>query len=390
MKRALLATLVLCMLVAESRVLAAEPIARGAAIGSAYGTLAGGAEGLWWNPAVLGSPILGSAALGLTLQGGNNALTLNQLRGIVQDDATAKAEAVTAIEKKGRWDTRVEAVGGAAVSVMGFSVGVAPRIIVEALNVSPLLAKVALLGNVTLQPNSHYDVTGENLRAVYNEIAIGYAHDLPIPVPGLSLSGGLAIKYYQGSDFERWKTDQHIDTGATASGSIASSTHETATQGTGYGVDLGLRGTVAGIVKCAIVVKNIGGAITWTGKTESSNLNAAKTAFVTTTTLGDIKEKLPTQVTVGASASIPVVGTAVAAALDVRTNPSETRAKVGLEQSIAILALRVGYVTAAGPEPGMLTFGVGLGALVARLDVAAGVSAGNKGGMLGASGTVSF
>jgi len=389
MKRLYFGLLVCIMAVAGSQALAVEPGARAGGMAGAYSTVAGGSEGIWWNDAVLGTPILGSAALGVALDGGNNALTLSQLSGIATDDAQKKAEAADAIGNQD-WNARIEVGAGAAFSILGFAVGVTPHVLVEANDVSPLLMRQALTGTAALTPFTHYDITGEFVTSGYTEYALGYAHEIPIPVPGFSLSGGLALKYLQGFNYERYQTEMHFDTGSLTA-PLANSAHEKSTKGTGYGVDLGVRATVLGVVKAAVIVKNLGAKLTWDGTTESSaGYDAATGSFGTTISSGDIEEKLPTRVVVGASASIPVVGTTVAAAMDTRTTPAETRGRFGLEQSLGILGIRFGYVTAAGPTPGMITFGVGVGALVARLDVSAGICSGNKGGMLGASANVSF
>jgi hypothetical protein len=391
MKRVLLVLAVVGSGLAGAAAPAAEPVARGAAMGGAYPTLAGGVEGLWYNPAMLGSPILGSVGLGLTLQGGNNALTISEFQGILNDDASAKADAVQKIRDAGKWEARIEMAGGAGFTLMGFAIGITPRILVEALNVSPELAQNWLTpGNLAwLAPNVSHHITGEVKRSVYNEISVGYAHDLGGLIPGISLAAGGALKYLQGTDYERFWTNWDIPVLFTGLPLVAG-VHERASKGTGYGADLGLQAGVLGILKAAVVVKNIGTSIKWDGTVESADSALSGTNTRSTTGKGNITQKVPTQVQVGASGSIPVVGTSLAAALDVRTNPTETRLRLGAEQSLGLLAFRLGYVTASGPETGMVTFGLGVGALVASLDLSAGIAAGGKGGMASASAKVSF
>lgn len=391
MKRFLIVLTVVCLGLAGTRATATEPVARGEAMGSAYSTLTGGVEGLWFNPAMFGTPILGSVGLGLVMQGGNNALKLSEFQAILQDDAAAKRKAVQKIWDAGKWEARIEAAGGAGVSIMGFAIGITPRMLVEALDVSPELAQNALTPEnpAWLAPNVAHSIRGDVRTAVYNEISVGYGHDLGGLIPGISLSAGGAFKYIQGSDYKHYRANYEIPALLTGI-PLANALKEEASKGTGYGVDLGVQAGILGILKAAVVVKNIGASIKWDGTVAENTFNGTGFTSRSTTGTGNITQKLPTEVMLGVSGSIPVVGTSAAAALDTRTNPTETRLRLGLEQSLGLLAFRLGYVTAAGPETGMVTFGLGVGALVASLDLGAGVGAGGKGGMISASAKVSF
>src|SRR5688572_6012047 len=112
--------------------LATQSDGRGAALGGAYASLAAGAEGMWWNPAVLGDHKLASVSGGAGLEAGNNALGLADIAAISQADAGGYDAALKAIKDEGSWEARVQAGGGGAVAVWRVGVAWGPRAFVAA------------------------------------------------------------------------------------------------------------------------------------------------------------------------------------------------------------------------------------------------------------------
>jgi hypothetical protein len=358
------------------------------------GTLApfaSGAEGLWWNDGVLGKPLLLSGLLGVGMEGGNNALSLSRIMGIVRNDAGAKTDAIADIRKEGKWDARIEGGGAAGVTIKGFGLGVFPHVYIEAKDVSPDAAEFALSDSVTLVPGHHYQLKGEYARAVFTEVAAGYAHDLPTFIPGVALSGGGALKYFKGSDYDQVKTNQDFYTGPSSAQS-SDSTHITASSGSGYGVDLGVDASFLGIAKASLSLRNLGAKITWDkAAVQSGYFDLATLAFQSTTKLQDAEQKLPATLLLGGGVSIPVVGTSAGVLLESDFTNKETRLHLGAEQSIGgIIAFRAGYVTGAGPAPAQVTFGLGLGAVIAHVDLGAGMALNGKGGSASISANVNI
>ncbi len=358
-----------------------SPEARGTAMGGSFSQFASGAEGLWWNQAVLNRPSLLSAVLGGGLEGGNNALTINRIVGIVENNATAKSDAVKDIKAKGKWEARIEAGGAAGITVLGVGLGVFPHALVSAEDVSPDAAEYALNGAVPLVAGRHYLFKGTFTRAVYTDIVAGYSHALPTFIPGVSLDAGGGLKYILGTDYDYVKTVQDFTTGP---GPVPSSDsrHVTASQGAGFAADLGLQGSILGAVKASITARNLGAKITWkNAAVQSGYFDQSTLKFVSTTKYQDESQTLPTIISAGAGGTIPIVGTSVGVQGDYDTTHSEFTAHLGVEQSIAgILAFRAGYRTGAGPAPAQVTFGLGVGAIIAHLDLGGGLALNGKGG----------
>jgi hypothetical protein len=146
------------------------------------------------------------------------------------------------------------------------------------------------------------------------------------------------------------------------------------------------------VVDGSVVVKNLGGKLKWKGDQETGSFNQSTLAFDKKTEPGkEYEMELPTVVMAGVGAHIPVVGTAASVEMETNATDSETRIHIGAEQSmLGILSLRAGYQTKSGGLPPMVTFGAGVGVLVARLDVGGALASGGKGGMASVSGLVSF
>jgi len=240
-------------------------------------------------------------------------------------------------------------------------------------------------------PGKHYKFAGEYQRSVFTEIGAGYAREIVGLIPGLSISAGGALKFYIGHDYEFSRTLQEFDLGSPTL-PISESERREATSGNGFGVDLGLHVKALGSLSGSIVVKNIASEIKWSDAViEKGTFDQNTLAFIPTITTGDVTQEIPTLLLIGAGGSVPVVGTSVGAEVEVNTTDSETRVHLGIGQKFfSVLALRGGFVTKAGASPSMVTFGVGLGALVFSFDVGGGVALDGKGGSLAASGSLNF
>lgn len=369
---------------------------RSGAMGGAYGSLAQGAEGMWWNPAVLGSAKLVSVEVGGGLEAGNNALSLTQMSGIATDDAGKKAEAVQAIRDHGRWDAVVQGGGGMAVSVWRVGVLYAPQAFIRADDVSPDAAEFALNGTIPLVLGKTYDIHGSYTRALYAELGAGYAHEFLSLIPGMTLRAGAAVKLLKGSDYDHLTLNQSFVAGSPIP-PASQSTHDFASSGSGAAVDLGIHAKMlGGIVQASVVARNLGAKLTWDATRETGSFNQSTLSYNYTATTGDAVLTLPSNLQAAASATLPGVGTSVAAMLDVQSNPSATRVRVGAEQSIVgVIAFRGGYASAAGASPALVTLGLGLGTpsvlpLTFRVDVAGGIALDGKGGSAGISAYAAF
>ncbi len=398
MKRLNAVLLLMCVAVTAGPARADSADGRGVALGGAYASLAVGAEGMWWNPAVLGNAKLVSVSLGAGLEGGNNALTSAQIAGIVQDDPAKKADALQAIRDEGSWEARVQAGGGVAVTVWKIGVAYGQRAFIAAEDVSPDAAEFALNGELEAEVGRTYDLHGTYTRALYSEMAAGYAHEFLSLIPGVKLNLGGAVKLYQGTDFEQVKTAQTFTYGSPVP-PTSNSERNTATSGSGVGVDLGVQAALAGgVIKGALVARNLGAKLTWDAQKESGSFNQATLTYdAPPPTPGDVEQTLPSTYTAAVSASVPVVGTTAASAADLQTDPAEaTRFRVGVEQPIlGIISFRGGYSTAAGASPALVTFGLGLGTpasrpVTIRVDVGAGIALDGKGGTAGVSAYAAF
>lgn len=387
--------LTVCVMVAcTDPALALSPEARGTAMGGAMTPFASGAEGLWWNDGVLGKPLLLSGLAGFGLEGGNNALNLQQIIALAEQTPKGKADAIQAIKDKGSWDARIETAGIAGATVRGISVGVIPHAYVQAKGVSPDAAELAIDGTIPVPPaptaSQHYAIKGEYTRAVFTDIMAGYAHDLPTFIPGVSLSGGAAVKYIMGSDYDHVKTDQTFDSFAPTIPN-SNSEHTNSTSGKGYGLDLGVHASMLSIVKAGLEVRNLGAKITWDTKRQVGYFDQSTLKFISHTGTGDATMTLPTTILLGGGVSLPVVGTSAGLQLESDVTNHENKFHLGVEQSFAgVFAIRAGYVTGAGPTPAQVTFGLGIGAVVAHLDVGAGMALDGKGGSAAISANVNI
>lgn len=392
MKRCVSLATVMLVLILGPSAGAFSPEARGTGLGGAYPQFAGGAEGLYWNPGVLGQPLLASAVVGAGFEGGNNALGFERIYGIIRDQDAAKTKAVKDIRTAGVWKARIESAGLAAASVWGIGVAVVPHTLIVADKVTPDAAEYALTGAIPFETGRHYVIAGEYVHAVYTEIAVGYAHELPTFIPAISLSAGAALKYFTGTDYTLIKVNQDFTTGP---GPLpaSDSEHTTASAGTGVGVDLGLYASLLGTIKVGVAARNLGAGITWDKPVRQVGYfdRSTMTFTYTTPATDSIKQTLASSVLAGVGGSIPLIGTSVGASVDMDTTNKETRFHLGAEQSIVgILAFRAGYVTAAGAAPAQVTAGFGVGAVIVHADLAAGYALDGKGGSASASVNVNF
>ncbi|MEK7764975.1 MAG: hypothetical protein AAB368_01945 [bacterium] len=402
----LASTLALLVVSAE----AAGLIARGEGFGGAYSALASGAEGMWWNPAVLGSQLVFSANAGAGLEGGNNALSIMDVARLAATPSSAKTDVVKKIPAAG-WDADIRGAGGAAVAlslpVLGtFGLGVFEHQIVTAEKISKDAVDFALNyspgnPNASYPPsgksytaNQTYDFTGTFVSASVAEIGLGYSKDVPEPVPGLGLSAGASVKYLHGLAYNDASLDQHVTFNSTAPVTGAGVTYRESSKGSGIGVDIGAHAKLFGVAKAAIVLKNIGAKMTWKTNAYAGSLNVNTMGFTATKAAENRTLTLPLDLRVSLAGSIPLVGTSLGVEYDGDLTSKRNRVRVGAEQSIfGLLTARAGYVTAAGPLDSQVTVGVGVGAIVAGVDLAVGFPLGGgdaKGGSAALSAYLSF
>jgi hypothetical protein len=188
-------------------------------------------------------------------------------------------------------------------------------------------------------------------------------------------------------------------------------THVESNSGSGLGFDLGIQASLAGMAKGSVVLKNIASQIKWTGvtgerRTMAMNATTGNLQMGTSSPLNeDVTQQMPMVLVIGVGGTVPIVGTS--AAIEMETNatkeeissngttdkirPNEKgRVRIGLEQKIAVLAIRAGYVTKTGASPSAISLGLGLGALGSGIDLACGMATNQKSMTVALSGGVSF
>jgi len=409
------------LLVAGSGAMAVSPEARGTAMGGAYSPFAQGPQGMWWNPAALpdtaGLGLLKAGVMiGVGMDAGNNVLKMAEIPGTVSGVLSGNQADINSLVGKIRanpdhvWNAAIDGVGGAALCVKGIGVSVFPQVKLSADRVTPDLVEYALQytkvsnGTINLPINllkPSYDFGGTIEQTTYYEIGLGYGMELPKWVPGIALSAGADVKYYLGASYMHSTASQLVT--LVPPSSTGYNEYSESNAGSGLGFDLGVHASLAGMAKGSIVLKNIGSQIKWTGVTgdRRSLMNVGgilspDTARTIHTTGGEVTQKMPMVLLVGVGGTIPIVGTS--AAIELETNatkdtvrPNEkARMRIGLEQTIAVLAIRAGYVTKTGASPSAISLGVGLGALGSGIDLACGMATNQKSMQVSLSGGVSF
>ena len=200
------------------------------------------------------------------------------------------------------------------------------------------------LSNVTrLELNAARDDYGK--ASGYNELIFTYGlklADLPLNLAELNL--GANLKYINSE--------------------LATATFDTQTQttesGSGIGVDLGVLVGVSEIVKVGLTIKDIGARVKYTGE---------KTVFPNSPESTPSRtEKIPVSIQLGASASLPLVGTVLAA--DIHTRDGDTTVHCGVEQGLGLMAFRLGARTDADSGDILWSAGVGLRAAMVFFDLA--------------------
>lgn len=418
------------LLVAGSGAQAVSPEARGTAMGGAYSPFAQGPQGMWWNPAALpdtaGLGLLKAGVMvGVGLDAGNNVLKMSEIpttvSGVLSGDQAEINSLVGKIQanKDHVWNAAIDGVGGAALCVKGIGISVFPQVRLSADRVTPDLVKygleytnisngsVPMLLGAASGAKTAYNFGGSLESSTYTEIGIGYGMELPKWVPGIGLSAGADVKYYLGSQYTRSVASQRFDLNVAANNGGFREYAESK-KGSGLGFDLGVHASLAGMAKGSIVLKNIGSQIKWTGVTGQRDTISAPGALPVAGNLmnlsgvtrapvaGEVTQKMPMVLLVGVGGSIPLVGTSAAIELETNATKDEirpdekARMRVGLEQKIAVLAIRAGYVTKTGASPAAVSLGVGLGALGSGIDLACGMATNQKSMQVSLSGGVSF
>lgn len=402
-----IAVFVISSAVAASASFASGPIARGEGMGGSYSAFASGAEGMWWNPAVLGSQLLFSANLGGGIEGGNNALTIWDVAQLAMDPAGSRTDLLGKIPATG-WSADVRGAGGiaaaASLPMLGtLGVGVFQHQIVTADKISKDAIDFALGYDPANQASSYatalvsgqtYDFSGKFASASVAEIGVGYAKDVPEPMPGLGLTAGGTVKYLYGMKYLAASLNEQVSLLSGVTGDPV--TYDDASSGSGVGVDLGAHAKFMGMAKAAVVVKNIGAKMTWKADRYENRLaiTGSSVGLQATKTSAKPTMTLPLELRVGVGGTVPLVGTSLGVEYAGDLTNKRNRVRIGGEQSLlGILAARVGYVTKAEPYDAQVTAGVGIGALIAGLDIAAGFPMGGggaKGGSVALSAYLSF
>jgi len=394
-------SLVLAVCAAVSPALGATPEARGLAMGGAYSPFAKGAEGLWYNPATLGAITLAGVSVGVGADLNNNALTMMELQKLVSGSDADKYKSIDKIAKEGKWNANVDIDAGAGADVMGVGVGISQRAMVTGNDVTADTIEYSTFSTLDRPgvTRNVFDLNGTFQASSYREIGVGYGRELPIPVPMAKISAGAVVKIYQGTKYTLMSTTNHVDKLVPAN-NTGNNVFADGTTGKGVGFDLGAHAEFA-VVDASLSIKNIASVISWDTKVQGGKVDPATLTMSQVNTTETIKQTLPMAIALGVGGHVPVVGTSVGMEIEsvgkgtskgdsdsIETSGAETRLRIGAEQSVfGVLNFRAGYVTGG---KGQVTLGLGLGALIARLDVGVGIGLDAKSGSAGLSGSVSF
>lgn len=391
-------SLVFAFCAAVSPALGITPEARGLAMADAYSPFAKGAEALWYNPATLGAVTLAGVDVGGGAELTNNALSLTEFANFASGSDEQKYDAIDKIAEEGEWNARVNAVGGASADIMGVGLSIAQHVNVTGMDVTAATVEYSTFNTLRSGSNT-YDLNGTFEGVAYREIGIGYGMELPIPLPVGKVSAGAVIKILQGSKYTFMATENHVDK-VVPLNNTGANVYAEGNSGKGFGVDMGAHAQFA-VVDASLSIKNIASVISWDTTMQAGAINPATLTLIATEGDETVKQTLPMTVALGAGGHIPVVGTAAGIELEmvgkgttkvggesIDTSDAETIIRIGAEQSVlGILNLRAGYATVGD---GMVTLGLGLGAIVARLDAGIGIGLDGKSGSAGVSGSVSF
>ena len=144
--------------------------------------------------------------------------------------------------------------------------------------------------------------------------------------------------------------------------------------GTGMGYDIGALASInipmLTNVKVGYSMRDLSASIKYSNKSQLFNINKT-TGTVTSDaqqTLAETTSTLPTANVIGASATIPVIGAAIAA--DVESINGGSNTHVGIEYPILMSAVILRAGSATGPALNMTTFGAKINFPVLTLDVA--------------------
>jgi hypothetical protein len=267
----------------------------------------------------------------------------------------------------GNWDGRMSGAGGAAVTWQGFGISYQSRSDWYVRNASVELVRTAFGDRTALKPNTTLAMDGEIRQTDYDEMALGYGRELLPFVPGLSLSAGGALKYLAGIEYNRY-----WDTGTYAIGASGAdymyANHDGSSSGKGFGVDIGVAASVAGIAKAHVSCRNAYSSIAWDGLREVTKFNASTSTFLKAPAEASFNSELPREITAGIGAKIPLIGTNAAVGVVLPGWEGDASLRIGVEQWLGPLAIRVGYVPDSGVLGDYITGGLGLGLESFRLD----------------------
>lgn len=378
---------------------ALDPDAAGLGRGGVDTVFAQGASALWSNPTTTNDGLI-SVGLGVVLDGGNNALTMNRFFGIITGGQSGKDNAIKDVTdyraKTGNnWAALITGGAGLAVAVEGIAIGVSPQVRLSADNVTPDALTYALNQSVPLVLGKHYDIEGTFAEQTYERISLGYGMKIPVPIPLVSFFAGADLAYLNGTDLTYTSMDQQFDVGApTLPTSYAA--YAKSKSGKGFTGDVGISmKALAGLLKAAVVIKDIGAKMVWDGDVQVGTFNQSTLSFNYTDVKQNIDIKLPTTLVASVGGQIPGVGTGLGVQVDVpglngkddlTKEPTNTRLHLGAEQKIlGVLGFRLGYETKADPVPQQVTAGLTVGAILVHLDLGVGFDPSGKGGSVGLS-----
>ena len=348
----------------------------------ALAVFSNGAEGFSSNPANLGVPSFVSISVGAGFEGNNNVVIFKYLTGFYQQSSLmpgfsmeferTKHEAITNCDSElkyngNNWDGRMSGAGGAAVTWQGFGISYQSRSDWYVRNASPEFIRSSFGEHTALKPNTSCAIDGEIRWTDYDEMALGYGRELLPLVPGLSLSAGAALKYIAGVNYNRY-----WDTGTYAIGASGAdykyANHDGSTSGKGFGLDIGVAASILDIAKAYVSCRNAYSSIAWDGLREVTKFNASTSTFLNAPVLTSFNSELPREIAAGIGAKIPLIGTNAAEGEVLPGWEGDASLRIGVEQWLGPLAIRVGYVPDSGVLGDYITGGLGLGMEKFRLD----------------------
>lgn len=385
-----MASLLTLVLILSSQALASgQSSARSVAMGGAHIGLASGVDAARYNPANLGLAShrnTGIEFVGVGANISNNSFTLSDYNKYTGAFLTAedKADILGKIPDDGlRLAADVEATA-MAISAGPFGLTVL-GIGTADVNLNRDIFELVLNGNTFADTIS---VDGSYSDAV-SYASAGLSYGMPIYTSGSrQLSVGFTAKYLRGIAIEQVVELQGmVATYATGYAGQGKLVAQTATGGTGYGLDLGAALKLNNSYTAGIKIENFVSKLTWDNETEEHGYifnfdtmtadNMEEDYVVSedyTREIASFETTIPSVMTVGIANTAGSLVWAVDYQQKFRSQngiSTKPRLAVGAEWSpIGILPLRVGYAT-GGDRNAAFSFGSGLHLLAFYVDAAA-------------------